>query len=233
MVLLPSPLLGAASWRPVADELVRRGRPVTVASYGRPVAGPSDVLDELLAGVPDEDGLVLVPHSNAGLYVAALAARRSVAAVLFVDAGVPSAEPDTPTAPPGLVRHLAGLAGPDGLLPPWSRWWPRAEVAALFPDEATRLAVQLEERRLPLEYFRSAVPSPAGWERLPAAYLAFGDGYAEERAEAGRRGWPTATLPGTHLHQLADPVAVTDALERLLHTLTRASRRVDPGLAPG
>ena len=72
MVLLPSPLLGAASWRPVADELVRRGRPVTVASYGRPVAGPPDVLDELLAGVPEEDGLVLVPHSNAGLYVAAV-----------------------------------------------------------------------------------------------------------------------------------------------------------------
>ena len=225
-VLLPSPVLGAASWRPVADELARRGRTVTVVSYGGPVSGPLDVLDELLAGVPDEDGLVLVPHSNAGLYVAALAARRSVAAALFVDAGLPSAEPVTPTAPPGLVRHLAGLAGRDGLLPPWSGWWPQAEVAALFPDEPTRLAVQREERRLPLDYFRSAVPSPAGWERLPAAYLGFGDGYAEELAEAGRRGWPTATLPGTHLHLLVDPVAVTDTLERLLH-------RVDPGLAPG
>ena len=46
------------------------------------------------------------------------------------------------------------------------------------------------------------MPTPPGWERLPAAYLAFGDTYADERAEAVRRGWPVETLPGLHLHQL-------------------------------
>ena len=35
LVLLPSPLLGAATWAPVATELARRGHLVTLAAYDR------------------------------------------------------------------------------------------------------------------------------------------------------------------------------------------------------
>jgi hypothetical protein len=216
LVLVPSPLLGPAVWAPVADELRRRGRSVSVAGPAGPVGSPTDVVRGLLAELAPGEPLTLVPHSNAGLYVAALAAERPVEGVVFVDAGLPSSAPTTPATPPAFRAFLAGLVGDDGLLPPWTRWWPAEDVDALFPDAQTRAAVEREQRRLPLGYFEADVPTPPGWERLPAAYLAFGDTYADERAEARGRGWPVETLPGEHLHLLVDPVAVTDALVRLL-----------------
>jgi hypothetical protein len=147
-----------------------------------------------------------------------------VQAVVFVDAGLPSSAPGTPAAPPSLREHLATLADRDGVLPPWTGWWPAAILDELFPDAASRAAVEGEQRRLPLSYFAAEVPSPAGWERLPAAYLAFGDTYADERAAAARRGWPTGTLPGGHLHQLVDPPGVAAALLRLLGLVGEARR---------
>jgi hypothetical protein len=224
LVLLPSPLLGPATWAPVASELTRRGHPVLVAVYDGPVRTPDDVLAGLLGAVPDEADLVLVPHSNSGLYVAALATRRRIAQVVFVDAGLPSEQSVTEVAPGGLVEHLAALVRPDGLLPPWTGWWPEASVAELFPDAESRAAVEREQRRLPLDYFRSTVPSPPEWARLPASYLAFGDTYAAERATASSRGWPVETLPGGHLHQLVAPVAVAAALERLVATTAGTGR---------
>ena len=56
----------------------------------------------------------------------------------------------------------------------------------------------------------------AGWDDRPAAYLAFGDTYATERAAAAERGWPTRTMPGRHLHMLVAPAAVVTQLESLL-----------------
>jgi len=223
-VLTASPLLGPATWVPVADELSRRGQRVTVAACDGPVGTPQDVLDQLLRQVSDETEVVLVPHSNSGLYVAALAEQLPVVAVVFVDAGLPSPAEQTPTAPEGMVDDLAGLADQHGLLPPWTRWWPEPSVEALFPDAESRAAVERQQRRLPVDYFRSTVPTPPGWERLPAAYLAFADTYAPEREEARRRGWPVETLPGGHLHQLVAPAVVADAVERLLQEATGAAR---------
>lgn len=216
LVLLPSPLLGPASWAPVAEELARRGHPVGVPRLSPQVATPTDVLAGYLAGVPDEPDLVLVPHSNAGLYVAALAVERNLSGVVFVDALPPSDEASTPTAAGGFRDAIGELADTDGVLPPWTSWWPESETAALFPDAATRAAVEREQPRLPLRYFDERVPSPPAWCSVPAAYLAFGDTYAAERATAAARGWPAETLPGRHLHQLVDPVGVADAVLRLL-----------------
>jgi hypothetical protein len=218
LVLLHSPLLGPAVWRPVREELRKAGWPVAdVEPYGR-VRSPADVLAAMVAQVPPGSGAVLVPHSNAGPYVAALAAARPVAAAVFVDAGLPADGPTTPVAPAALRDLLAGLADDAGTLPPWTSWWPAEEVATLFPDEPTRRAVEAEQARLPLAYFDDAVPSTGGWD-TPAAYLAFGDTYAEERARAVRRGWPVETLAGGHLHQLRAPGEVAAALERLLAAL--------------
>lgn len=215
-MLLPSPLLGPATWAPVAWELARRGWSAGTAAPVGPVRTPHDVLTGMLRAIPDGPEPVLVAHSNSGLYLAALADRLPVRALVFVDAGLPRAASPTPVAPEALVEHLAGLVGDDGLLPPWTEWWPEAEIRGLLPDDEARGAVQREQRRLPLAYFRDSVPSPPGWERLPAAYLAFGDTYAEERAEAERRGWPTETLPGGHLHQIVEPAAVAATLTRLV-----------------
>jgi hypothetical protein len=224
LALLPSPLLGPAVWAPVADLLRSRRQDVVVPALPAAADAPTDVLTRWLEQIPADRDLVLVPHSNAGLYAAALADARPVAGIVFVDAGLPSRGPTTPMAPPAFAEFLGGLADRDGMLPPWTEWWPSEEVASLFPDQATRAAVEREQRRLPLSYFDAEVASPPGWARLPAAYLAFGDTYAEERSSAERNGWPIRTLAGEHLHLLTDPVAVSDALLHLLHLLTGLGR---------
>jgi hypothetical protein len=216
LVLLPSPLLGPATWAPVADLLRSRGQVVRVPSLPPAVNTPDEVMAGWLREIPADRDVLLVPHSNAGLYVAALAVARPVRGTVFVDAGLPSVGTTTPTAPPAFRRFLSGLADHQGLLPPWTQWWDPADVAALLPDPPQRTAVERDQRRLPLSYFDAEVPSPPGWETLPTAYLAFGDTYAEERSTAARRDWPVRTLPGEHLHLLADPEAVTDALLDLI-----------------
>jgi len=212
-------LLGPAVWLPVAECLERDGWPVVVPPSPGVVSGPADVVERLLAHLPVDEPLVLVPHSNAGLYVAAIAAVRDVRGVVFVDAGLPSPDTVTATAPPAFREFLAGLADPAGVLPVWTSWWDGEDLSELFPDAVTRAAVEAEQVRLPLAYFEDSVASPTGWADLPCAYLAFGDAYAEERADAEARGWPTATLPGEHLHPLVDPDGVAEALVGLLGRL--------------
>ena len=177
---------------------------------------PEDVLAHLLREIPDGRPVTLVPHSNAGLYVGALAAAREVMGVVFVDAGLPSDGPTTPTAPPRFREFVASLVEPDGLLPVWTRWWASADVAGLFPDAAARAAVEAEQIRLPAAYFENVIPSPAGWRDLPAGYLSFGDTYETERDTAAQRGWPVVRLDGEHLHMLVGPADVAEALDRLL-----------------
>ena len=216
LVLLSSPLLGPSAWHPVAGILRSRGWRVTVPELPKQVSSPEDVLTAFLSALPDEAGLVLVPHSNAGLYVAAIAAQRDVAATVFVDATLPDA--GSAMTPPELLEHLQTLVDAHGLLPPWTRWWPDDEVSALFSDPETRLQVEAEEPRLPLAYFR-ADPPPSQEPIGRAGYLAFGDGYAGERDAAAARGWPVRTLAGRHLHMLVDPGHVAGAVQELLAEL--------------
>jgi hypothetical protein len=70
-----------------------------------------------------------------------------------------------------------------------------------------------------MSYFEGVLPVPPGWDERPAAYLAFGDTYADERDEAARRHWPVTTLPGGHLQQLIGPDQVAAELVTLVHRL--------------
>lgn len=195
-LLVPSPLLGPATWAPVAELL--DGRVVTV--------------DDVAPGLRD---VVLVVHSNAGLYAPLLAARLDARATVYVDAALPGDGPDTALAPPRFLDFLETLAGDDGVLPPWTHWWEDDDVRDLFPDPATRASVEAEQPRLPLSYFTSRVPLPAGWADRPSAYLAFGETYAEETTFARARGWPVTVLPGRHLHQLVAPAEVAATIADL------------------
>jgi len=201
LVLLHSPLVGPTTWSPVAECLRDTGHHVQVLDPRR---------------VPDATGpAVLVPHSNAGLYAPGLADRLDAIATVYVDAALPGEGTDTSLAPPALVDHLRTLMDPDGMLPPWSRWWPAEDLVGLFPDDVTRAAVEREQPRLPLAYFTRRLPVPAGWGARPSAYLAFGDTYADELAQARGLGWPVEVMAGRHLHQLHEPAAVADAILRL------------------
>lgn len=219
--LLPSPLLGPATWLPVADRLRAEGRRVAVCSIDRPMRVPADVVESFSAQLP-LGPLILVAHSNAGAFVPELCSRRDVRAAVFVDAVLPGAGAQ-PMAPPGLMDFLRGLADGDGVLPEWTRWWDPADVAPLFPDDDSRQRVVAEQQRLPLAYFESSLPMPERWDDVPAAYLAFGDTYGAELGRARSAGWPTARLPGAHLHQLVAPGDVASAIQSLLAELSDPS----------
>ncbi|MEU4693798.1 alpha/beta hydrolase [Actinoplanes sp. NPDC023714] len=215
IVLVHSPSVGPSTWAPVADRL---DAPVLVPSllgvadegppFWRPVA---QAVQDVLHPVRREHPIVIVAHSNAGLFVPAIvdASPRRVAGCLFVDAALPATAGPTPVAPPELLDFLRPKLRPDGRLPQWTQWWDEADVAPMFPDPATRALVTAEQPRLPLSYYEEHVPVPAGWDDRPCGYLLFAPAYEPMAKEAAHRGWRVDHLPGEHLHQLVDPDAVT------------------------
>lgn len=212
-LLLPSVLLGAVVWEPVAERLYAAGDTVVVASTAGCTTPGSVLAAYVAAAPPGAEDLVVVPHSNAGFYAAAVADQVAAAAVVYVDAALPERAGPTPLAPPGLLDLLSGIADRGEMLPPWTSWWP--DMDALFPDERTRARAEASQPRLPLDYFRSSVHAPAGWESASAAYLAFGDTYAQEQLRAAELGWPRRRLDGEHLHLLHDPAACAAAVVEL------------------
>jgi hypothetical protein len=244
-VLVHAPVLGPATWSPVAAELARHGHQVTVpALAGFADAGPPYV-ERLIDWTRAELGhpgaglrrsgagrVVLVVHSGAGVFAPYLAEAAGADAVIFADASLPPPAPDQSAldqpapdqaASDGAPRvidteflpFLQGIAA-DGIVPPWPRWWPAEELAPLYPDDATRALVNVEAAALPLAFFEELLPAiPPSWRTRQRAYLRFSEGYAETARQAGALGWPVRELPGEHLHMLVDPAGVATALNLL------------------
>lgn len=206
-LLLPSPLLPASTYGGLATSLELAGADVTVASPETGAPADARTLVRTWAAVAGP-GMTLLAHSNAGYLAPAI---RDLAGrggrVIFMDAALPPESGTVPLAPPLFRDHLLGLANDDGLLPPWTRWWSRAELEGVIPvdifDQLDRACPQL-----PVSYFDTEMTAPQGWVEAPNAYLAFGTTYAEELAFAQRCRWPHMVIPGGHLHFLFDPVAV-------------------------
>jgi hypothetical protein len=221
-VLIHSPLVGPATWRGVAAEIVASGGDAAVPSMlgfadGGPPYWPAFVRGVVSACERIEGAIVLVVHSGAGPLVPAMVSHLGgrVTAVVFADAPVPPESGSAVLAPPQLRDLLAGLAV-DGVLPPWSSWWGPDALAALVPDDQVRAALEAEMPNLPLDYFDRTVTVPDGWTAgVRNAYLLFSDVYAEEATEAARRGWPVQHLSGTHLHNVTHPASVAAALVSL------------------
>ena len=127
-VVLPSPLLPARAYAPLAHALGRRGWGAVVAAVPEAPDGPDLVLAAYRDAVTSHRADLVVAHSNAGRYAVAAAGG---APVVYVDAALPPEHGDATLAPEGLLDHLAGLADDDGLLPPWTRWWGDDEVGAV------------------------------------------------------------------------------------------------------
>ena len=209
-VLLPSPLLPARAYAPLGDALGRRGWGVAVAAVPRAPDGPEPVAAAFREAVTAHGADLVLAHSNAGRYAVAAAGD---APVVHVDAALPPEHGVATLAPEGLLEHLAGMADADGLLPPWTRWWPDDDIATVVPDAKVLAEIRADEQRMPLAYFRARLGAPEGWQQHPQAYLALGSTYAQETALAQRLGWPTSVLEGAlHLHHLVDPDAVAAEL---------------------
>lgn len=219
-VLVHSPSVGPLTWAPVATQLEARGWGSVVPSLLDVAdAGPPfwprvvDDVTAVVSGLSPLQPVVLVAHSNAGLFMPLLASNvsRPVLGCLFVDAALPARSGSTPAAPEELLRLLRSRAR-EGRLPPWTDWWDEVDVAPMFPDPQTRAAVSAEQPRLPLAYYEQSVPVPVGWDDRPCGYLVFGPPYDELAAEAGVRGWLVEEISGQHLHQIVEPGAVAERL---------------------
>jgi hypothetical protein len=228
-VLVHSPSVGPSTWVPVADRLRALGRDAVVPSLravgeGDPPFWPR-VVEAVAEATRDSDQpVLLVAHSNAGLFVPVLvtAADQPVHGCLFVDAGLPAREESTPVASAEMLDFLRGKVADDGRLPRWTDWWDEQDVAELFPDAATQAAVIADQPRLPLTYYEQRVPVPAGWDKTPCGYLLFGPPYDAVAAQARDRGWLVEELPGGHLHQVVDPDATAGRLISMADRLTMA-----------
>ena len=141
--------------------------------------GPDPVLTAFAACVERQRPDVVLAHSNAGRYAAAVAAGRPV---VYVDAALPPPSGDATLAPDALLEHLAGLADTDGLLPPWTHWWSEEDIAAVVPDPHVLAGIRAVEPRMPLSYLRARLGAPPGWQLSRQAFLALGGTYAAELA---------------------------------------------------
>lgn len=216
-------MLGPGSWQAVTAALGATGHQVAVPSLlgvgqGDPPYWPRvlDAVGEHVRDIDPSRPVVLVAHSNAGLFVPLLATglETEIDSCIFVDAAVPGRSGETPVAPEEALPSLRDKAT-DGLLPPWTEWWDEEVVRSLFPDEATRQAVVAEQPRLPLAYFEQSVPVPAHWDDQPCAYVQFSPAYDAAAAQARERGWRVERVPGGHLHMLVDPAGVAHVLRTL------------------
>ncbi len=65
-----------------------------------------------------------------------------------------------------------------------------------------------------------SLPIPAPDFDGPCGFVGFGDGYADDAAEAERRGWRVTVIAGAHhLWPLVEPDAVAEALVDLVDRL--------------
>ncbi len=220
-----SPSVGPAIWQGVADRLRDKGIDVRVPSFIGVGEGPAPYWPQVIQRAVHSVGndarpVVIVPHSNAGLFVPLVVDRlgERAAACVLVDASLPPAEGESAVVPADFLPFLRAKAV-DGILPRWSDWWEEEEIASLYPDQETRSALTAEEPQLPLVYYEQTIPVPGGWDRRPCAYLWFGPPYDETAKRAGDRGWIVEHLGGAHLHMVIDPAAVADRIQALTETV--------------
>jgi pimeloyl-ACP methyl ester carboxylesterase len=219
--LIHSPLVGPGTWAPVTRELETRGYHVIVPSLLGVADAPAPQWRHCVeagrgATQDTEAPLVLVGHSGAGLLLPAIAdaVPNHITGLVFADAFLPPTTGSTELLPRALLEQLRPLAT-EGVLPPWSTWFGEQGLRDLIPDARLRAALEREMPRLPLAYFETRVPQPAGWEsRWRSGYLLFAsDPYRHCAAEARERGWPVVELRDTHhLALVTEPRAVTTAL---------------------
>ena len=222
-VFVHSPLVGPSTWEPVADRFNAQRLLTSVPDLAGIAKAPVPRWPHAVVAVQqavealDTNEVVLLGHSGAGPLLPAIGEGLDVpvTAYVFIDAGLPAPGTATPLAPPQFLEFLTDLAV-EGVLPPWSQWWPLGAMKTLLPDEVVRRRIEAELPRLPLSYFKEEVPAVQGWSDARGVYLQLSAPYEDDAARAEARGWPTERLDAGHLHAVVDAEDVTARIQRLL-----------------
>jgi hypothetical protein len=215
VIVLGSVFLPGFVMDPLLVALRRRG--YTAEGVAPPFHGSVDAIAEVYASAARRSrATTAIAHSNAGNFAPSVAAGSAVSRVVFLDAALPPLHGGTwPLVPERLGNTLLSRAK-GGLLPPWTRWWPEADVRSLFPDDATYERVDASAPSVPTSYLSARISAPQNWlADLTCSYVAFGDTYAEAAGVAADAGWPVRTLPLGHLGMLQDPDTVADAVSSI------------------
>jgi hypothetical protein len=220
-ILVAGPLVRASSWEPAAEVLRAAGCHVEVpdvlAHHPLPPSWGTwnSRLLEHVTHAPDP---IVVGHSSASALVAGLATRLPARAVIIVDGEVPPPRGAAFPVRPALHDFLKSLAGPDGMLPIWSKWFAgdKARAVLVGIDVLARDAAALAQfedglPRMHVGWFDEAIEL-ADWDHIPAGYVQTSAIYDHAAAEAQRRGWPVANLHGTHLHPTLQPEETAKAI---------------------
>jgi hypothetical protein len=214
-ILVHSPVVGPSTWRWVAEALAARDHRVSVPTVSQQVAsqGWEAFADSVAAQTCQEDHPVLVGHNGAGPLLPQILARAAWEpdALVFVDAALPPEEGEAVLAPPGFLAQLRAMAR-DGLLPAFCDWFDPHVMADLIPDHGKRTAVRDDLPALPVSFFESRVPMPAGWASVACGYVQLSESYAGEAAQAARRDWPVLQRRGAHLDMVTRPARIADAI---------------------
>jgi len=230
LALIHSPLVGAGTWRPVAEELRRRGEAAFVPTLRDDPAREEPFWQQqarstagALAAAPPAPPLLLVAHSGAGalLPTIRLAMARPVAGYLFVDAGLPA---DGQTRLEMMASESPEFAGSlRAALEAGERFpaWRDEQLREIVPDPAARAELLAELRPRALPFFDEPIPAFAGWPDAPCGYLLFSQPYAGPAAQARAAGWPVREIAAGHFHMLVNPAGVADALLALATSLVK------------
>jgi hypothetical protein len=170
-----------------------------------------------LRTVAESEAVVLVAHSGAGQLLPAIreASGRSVAAYVFVDAGIPEdgvsrldqIEREAPGVAAELRSHLEG----GGRFPEWTD----QELEPIIPADGMRRGILGELRPRPLAFFTEPIPAP-GWPDAPCGYLRLSPPYDPALKQATANGWPTRSIEAGHFHMVVEPREVVDLMLELL-----------------
>ena len=231
LVLVPSPLVGPGSWRPLREALTLLGWDSVSSVDLSSAAGPMAYWQRTVGGVertlremPAGRAVVLVGYSGAGALLPAIgqSIHQRVAAYVFVDAGLPA----------GGRSRLDTMAaeGPDGAafavelalaLDAGHRYpeWTDEDLAPLVPDRERRRQLLAEVQPRGRDFWIEPLPVVEPWPDAPCAFLQFSDAYQFAANDARSLGWAVRYLPGSHFHHLVDERAVAEALLALLADL--------------
>ena len=220
-VLIHSPLVGPLTWQLVRAEMEQRGLVAITPKLGDDSDSAHPYWQQharsfarALIQLPQDRDLVLVAHSGAGplLPVMRETLTQSVAAYVFVDAGIPRNNAsrldlmrlqDSQWAEQFHQTLLRGEQFPQ---------WNAEDLREVIPDESLcqKMATEINPRAL--AFFTEPIPVFAGWPDAPCAYIKFSESYAWDLEQAKSANWVVREINAGHFHMLVDPPSVTDMI---------------------
>jgi Alpha/beta hydrolase family len=220
-ILVAGPLVRASSWEPTAKLLRSAGHRVQVPdvlAYHHAPPPWNAWTSHLFKHIATANEPFLVGHSSASVLVADMGTKLPVKGIIIVDGDVPPSQGAAPPVRPALYEHIQGLAGVDGMLPIWSRWFADdarrmslVGVDILARDSAAFARFEAELPRMHVGWFEDTIKLD-NWDHVRGGYIQTSPIYDHAVAEAQRRGWPITTLHGTHLHPMLQPAETADAI---------------------